>query len=257
MRMLDLIEIDLVAGGSKKSIGSRPVSASIHHAQAHKKAHPAKAKAQHVKSAGKTMATIRPADEGDGDGDGDGGDGSEGGDGDGDGDGDTGDGALSGSAPGSNTNPANLATVKVTGTTASGLPITQVTYTDSAGNVSVVVGTHPNRDNNPLDIRYGAFAVAHGALANDGGFAVFPSPEAGTNAASALMSQYNTQFFNGDGTLSQIITKWSPPSENNTAAMIAAIPTNAGLTASTTWPSMSAAQQTSFVQAYAKYEGWN
>ena len=39
MRALDIIEIDLVAGGTRASIGAHPLSTSIHHAKAHKKVH--------------------------------------------------------------------------------------------------------------------------------------------------------------------------------------------------------------------------
>ena len=36
MRTLDIIEIDMLAGGTRASIGAHPLSTSIHHAKAHK-----------------------------------------------------------------------------------------------------------------------------------------------------------------------------------------------------------------------------
>ncbi|KAB7766375.1 hypothetical protein CKY51_14175 [Xanthomonas maliensis] len=47
IRTLDIIEIDSVAGGRRTSIGSHPLSSSIHHANAHKKVHHSKTKPQH------------------------------------------------------------------------------------------------------------------------------------------------------------------------------------------------------------------
>lgn len=100
MRTLDIVEIDLVAGGARKSLGAEPVETSIHHAHAHKKVHEAKARTHHaaLHQSAKTataQSSVHVLSESDGDG-GDGGDGDGGDGGDGDGDGDGGDGGDSG-----------------------------------------------------------------------------------------------------------------------------------------------------------------
>lgn len=99
MRTLDMVEIEMVAGGVRASIGVRPVTASIHHAHAHKKVHHAK-----TKTALHKLVKVQPADDGDGTpiseggGEGDGGEG-DGGEGDG-GEGDGGEGGVGGEGGG-------------------------------------------------------------------------------------------------------------------------------------------------------------
>ncbi|CTP84311.1 hypothetical protein XTALMG727_0937 [Xanthomonas translucens pv. arrhenatheri LMG 727] len=119
-----------------------------------------------------------------------------------------------------------------------------------------VSGTHPNRDNNPLDIRSGSFADDHGSLGNDRGFAIFSNPQAGLDAAVANMNRINDNNDN-TATLSQIISTWSPPSENPTSEMITTITTNSGLNPSDQWGSLTSAQQNAFVTAYGHREGWH
>ena len=63
--------------------------------------------------------------------------------------------------------------------------------------------TRGDRNNNPGNIEYGAFAIAHGATGTDGRFAVFPTKDAGEAAMSALL-QKNYQGL----TLAQIQRKW-------------------------------------------------
>ena len=229
MRTLDIIEIDMVAGGTRASIGAHLLSSSIHHAKPHKKVHYTKAKAHHqhhhaamhkavaLQTATEFDAPMEEAEDG------------EGGEGDG--------------GAGSNANPATSAS-------ASG---TTVTYTAADGSTEEVTGTHPNRDNNPLDIRSGSFADDHGSLGNDRGFAIFSIPQAGLDAAVANINRINDNN-DGTATLSQIISTWSPPSENPTSKMIT---TNSGLTPSDQRGSLTSAQQNAFVIAYGRREGWH
>lgn len=68
------------------------------------------------------------------------------------------------------------------------------------------------RNHNPGNIEYGKFAVAHGAFGNDGRFAEFPDDETGFKAMQALLSG---PVYAGL-TIYQAISKWAPPSENDT-----------------------------------------
>ncbi|MFC6841653.1 hypothetical protein [Xanthomonas theicola] len=129
---------------------------------------------------------------------------------------------------------------------------TTVSYTAADGSTQQITGIHPNRDNNPLDIRSGTFADDHGSLGNDRGFAIFSNPQAGLDAAVADMNRINDT-----ATLSQIISTWSPPSENPTSEMITTIATNSGLNPSDQWGSLTSAQQNAFVTAYGHREGWH
>jgi hypothetical protein len=54
---------------------------------------------------------------------------------------------------------------------------------------------------------------------NAGGFQSFATPEAGVQAIGRLLQSYQDRH--GLNTLSGIISRWAPPSENNTAALIA------------------------------------
>lgn len=64
-------------------------------------------------------------------------------------------------------------------------------------------GSRGDRNNNPGNIEYGPFAVAHGATGTDGRFAKFPTAEAGESAmADLLLKSYQGL------TLEQIQRKW-------------------------------------------------
>jgi hypothetical protein len=76
--------------------------------------------------------------------------------------------------------------------------------------------------NNPLNIR---FAGQDGAT-NAGGFAAFKTPEAGQAATDALFSKYADSGIN---TLSGLISRWAPPSENDTPGYIARVAKATGL----------------------------
>ena len=66
-------------------------------------------------------------------------------------------------------------------------------------------GTHPFRDNNPGDMRSG-----HGSIGRDGGFAIYPSLDAGVNALGAtLTGRY------ADSTISDTIKSFAPGSDGN------------------------------------------
>lgn len=78
-------------------------------------------------------------------------------------------------------------------------------------------GTRPARNNNPGDIEWGKFAAAHGATHGDPRFAVFPDAEAGFAAMKAL---FLAPAYRGL-TVSQALSRWAPPVENNVSAYLA------------------------------------
>lgn len=61
-------------------------------------------------------------------------------------------------------------------------------------------------NNNPGNLIAGDFSTAHGAVAQNGPFAVFPDVATGTAAQDALVSHYANQGL----TIDQLIQKWSP-----------------------------------------------
>jgi len=74
-------------------------------------------------------------------------------------------------------------------------------------------GLHKNeRNNNPGNIEYGAWAIAHGATGSDGRFAIFPDLATGYGAAQALLSDYGKK---GNNTVGGIIGKWAPSTDHN------------------------------------------
>lgn len=81
------------------------------------------------------------------------------------------------------------------------------------GTVQKLQGSRNWRNNNPGNINYGDYAVSMGAIGTDGRFAVFPTYAIGKAAKEKLI-------FEGSGyrglTLTQMINRYAPPSENNT-----------------------------------------
>lgn len=83
------------------------------------------------------------------------------------------------------------------------------------------------RNNNPGNIRFGAFAKAHGATgADDKGFAIFPTMAAGEAAGQALLASYKSGGYN---TIGKMISRWAPSNENDTAAYIRAVSKSTGI----------------------------
>ena len=91
----------------------------------------------------------------------------------------------------------------------------------TGGGVSPGGGSIGSR-NNPGNIRG----------AGGKGFATYATPEAGLSAMSGLLRRYQTQH--GLSTVRGIVSRWAPPSENNTAAYIAAVSRRTGFGADQT-----------------------
>jgi len=90
------------------------------------------------------------------------------------------------------------------------------------------------RTNNPGNLNYGTFAIAHGAIKGDmdpsgRSQAIFPTMEAGAAAQVAL---WNTTTYQSM-TLEQAITAYAPPSENDTQKYIDFVAAGVGVPANT------------------------
>lgn len=80
------------------------------------------------------------------------------------------------------------------------------------------------RNRNPLNIRYSKlnrWKGLHPVTPCVGGFCHFIAPVYGYRAAVVLMKTYMTRY--GCLTPATIISRWAPPSENDTALYIAAV----------------------------------
>ena len=79
-----------------------------------------------------------------------------------------------------------------------------------------LLSTRGMRNNNPGNLRAGQGQIGRDA----GGYAIFPTREAGYNAAARQLIGYNNAGLN---TVNSIVTKWAPSTENNTQAYINAV----------------------------------
>jgi len=83
------------------------------------------------------------------------------------------------------------------------------------------------RNNNPLNIEAGQFTQSQpGFAGSDGRFAKFATPEQGTAAAGELLARYGKQ---GISTISGVIGKWAPASENDVGAYSAFVAQKLGV----------------------------
>lgn len=73
------------------------------------------------------------------------------------------------------------------------------------------------RNNNPGNLRYLQANAWNGQVSNDGGYAVYDSPENGTRALGHQLMKYARA---GKNTVSSIIYTWAPPAENNAHAYV-------------------------------------
>ncbi|HBM2815728.1 TPA: hypothetical protein LU109_003640, partial [Enterobacter hormaechei subsp. xiangfangensis] len=106
-------------------------------------------------------------------------------------------------------------------------PIARTTLTNTSRNGKYAsAGTLNLANNNFGNIRAGDFAAARGGVKTSSGFAGFATPEEGIRAAGDLVLRYNAQ---GVTTLSQIVSKWAPPNENDTQSYIKRVGAQLGL----------------------------
>ena len=124
----------------------------------------------------------------------------------------------------------------------------KVTYTYPDGSKVVLKGTHPYRDNNPGDLRSG-----HGSIGRDGGFAIYPSLQAGVDALGAtLTGKY------GDSSIADTMKAFAPASDGNDPVKYAATLASAvGVPASTKISALTSAQLMTFQYTIANAEGYS
>lgn len=128
-----------------------------------------------------------------------------------------------------------------------------VVYTTADGRrVRRTGGTRAWRNMNPGNIRYSEFSRNAGAIGQAGGFAVFPDEETGTRAISSLLrgQSYNNL------TIARAITRYAPPSENNTAAYHRRIQQITGLNINRRISDLSDGELSRVVDAIRAIEGW-
>lgn len=77
---------------------------------------------------------------------------------------------------------------------------------------NTVKPTLAQRNNNPGNLRHGAFTTRMGGVLGEGGFARFPNADAGFNAMKALYDSPNYKNL----TVGQAMHRWAPPNENAT-----------------------------------------
>jgi hypothetical protein len=97
---------------------------------------------------------------------------------------------------------------------------------DSASNFMANL-TRGERNNNPGNIRKSATVWQGQAPAqSDPAFVVFTDPVSGIRALAKTLLNYQKLY--GLNTITQIISRWAPPTENNTGAYISAVADSMG-----------------------------
>jgi predicted nucleic acid-binding Zn-ribbon protein len=127
------------------------------------------------------------------------------------------------------------------------------TYETESGTETRTGGTRAWRNNNPGNLRYGPFAIKHGAIGADkDGFAMFASMELGEAAKKDLL--FKTASYK-NLSLSGAISRYAPASDNNDtakyqAAVIGAVGSNKKMS------DYSEAEQQVIIDAMKKQEGF-
>jgi len=82
------------------------------------------------------------------------------------------------------------------------------------------------RNNNAGNIRKGIAWQGMASIQPDASFITFIAPEYGLRAIARILRTYQEKY--GLNTIRQVITRWAPPSENNTNAYVAAVAAHVG-----------------------------
>lgn len=107
------------------------------------------------------------------------------------------------------------------------------------------------RNNNPLNIRRGHNWKGLRPTQTDAAFCQFTSIEWGIRAAVLILASYARKHVR---TIEEIITRWAPPSENNTRRYIQMVCDTTGWPPSRVVPVNSETDTTKFLQAMAAVE---
>lgn len=140
-----------------------------------------------------------------------------------------------------------------TGSKSAGGSSNVVTYTDEKGNKFNKEGGHINwRNNNPGNIRAGKFANSHGAIGENGGFAIFPSMDIGRAAQESLLKGDTYK----DLSILDAIKKYAPASDNNRPIEYAnQLAKAVGVDVNTKLSELNSTQFSTFLTAQANIEG--
>lgn len=84
-----------------------------------------------------------------------------------------------------------------------------------------------SRNFNPGNIRPSSAYTWNGEVGANGGFSVFKTPEHGTRAL--VKNLYTSQEKHGNNSVREIISRWAPPSENNTTAYVNKVASDMGV----------------------------
>ena len=113
-------------------------------------------------------------------------------------------------------------------------------------------GTRAWRNNNPGNIRMTEFSKRMGAIGAAGGFAVFPDEQTGMVAVKKLLRTKNY----ANKTIADAISRYAPPSENNTAAYQRSIEKLTGLNINRKMSELSDQELDKVANAIRHIEGW-
>ena len=123
----------------------------------------------------------------------------------------------------------------------------------NSGRVEKRIGSRNWRNHNPGNLEYGSFAKKFNAIGTDGRFAVFPAYQDGRKAKEALLFQGKNYK---DLTIGQAISRYAPPSENNTRNYINTVVKATGASSETSLQSLSSNQRGAMLGAMEKIEGF-
>lgn len=128
------------------------------------------------------------------------------------------------------------------------------------GQIYTLEGNYSWRSNNPGNLEYGPFAIKMGAIAEgkppkgrERGFAIFPTKEVGEKARATL--QFESSNYK-DLSVAKAISRFAPPSENDTQAYIRAVTKAAGISPDTKMSALTPDQRAKFLAAQEQHEGY-
>jgi len=121
------------------------------------------------------------------------------------------------------------------------------------GRIERRTGTRNWRNNNPGNIEFGDFARRYGAIGTDGRFAIFPTYETGRRAKEALL--FETSSYS-NLTIAQAITRYAPPTENNTTAYINTVANSIGVDPNTPLQNLTPQQRQIMLNSMERVEGF-
>lgn len=108
------------------------------------------------------------------------------------------------------------------------------------------------RNNNPGNLNYGELAKSYGAIGSDGRFAIFPTVEMGDKAREGLL--FGPSY--AGLTIAGAISKYAPPSENDTAKYISEVISAINASPTDVVGKLDAGQRKSMLDVMAKVEGF-